>query len=347
MKALQLVELGAPLRERNVATPTPQATEVVVEVRAAGVCRSDLHYREGSSPVRTLPLTLGHEVSGVIVEAGSAAERSRIGEAVCIHYLCTCGDCTYCTRDSEQFCESAEMIGKHRSGGYAEYIAVPETTALRIPESLSFEHAAVMMCSSATAVHAIRKARLSAGESVAVVGAGGLGMSAVQLARAAGALQVYAVDIDRERLGIAEGFGAFPVDVSGAGDDRDATALVIEATGGHGVDVAVELVGMPRTIRTAVGCLRPRGRTAVAGIGDEETRLHVYREIMGKEAELIGVSDHLKSDLEYLLALAETGGLNLDRIVTDRIGLNAGEVNARLDEMARFGGGVRTVIVPG
>jgi len=238
------------------------------------------------------------------------------------------------------------MIGKHRSGGYAEYISIPSRNALSVPSSVSFEHAAIMMCSSATAVHALRKARIVAGDTVAVVGAGGLGMSAVQLARAAGALHVYAVDIDAQRLHAAERFGAIPVNVSTAVDDREATAQVVAATGGRGVDVAVELVGIPRTIRTAIGCLRPKGRVAIAGIGDEETRFHVYREIMGKEAELIGVSDHLKSDIEYLLALAQSGGLNLTGIVTDRVGLNAEAVNARLDEMVHFGGGVRTVIMP-
>ncbi|MFW5995200.1 MAG: alcohol dehydrogenase catalytic domain-containing protein, partial [Spirochaetia bacterium] len=327
MKALQLVEIGAPLVERDLPVPRPGAGDVLVEVRAAGICRSDLHYREGSSPVGSLPLTPGHEVAGTVVDVGAGVEPGRRGEAVCLHYLCTCGRCNYCTRDNEQFCRHAEMIGKHRPGGYARYIVVPSVNALRIPDSVSYEHAAVMMCSSSTAVHALRKARIGAGETVAVIGAGGLGMSAVQLAYAAGAMKVYAVDIDPARLELAEAFGAVPVNVADAADDREATSRVVEANGGAGVDVAVELVGMPDTIRNAVGCLRPKGRAAVAGIGDEKTSFHVYRELMGKEAELIGVSDHLKSDLEYLLALAEAGRLTLEPIVTERVGLDAAAVN--------------------
>lgn len=348
MKAVQLTGIGSPLVDRDVPDPTPGPDEVVVEVRAAGICRSDLHYRDGTSPVGPLPLTLGHEVAGEIVEIGtptvSSGDGLRPGTRVCLHYLCTCGACGYCLSGREQFCPHAQMIGKHRDGGYAELIAVPSRNAVPIPDSIGFAQAAVMMCSTATAAHALRKARMTAGESVAVVGTGGLGMSAIQLALAMGALTVYAVDIDRGRLETAAGYGAIPVHVAEDTPPDRAARLLLEATGGEGIDVAVELVGLPPTIRTAIGALRPCGRAAIAGIGDERTSLHIYREIIGSEREIIGVSDHTMGDIEYILALAARGRLRFEEVVTGTVPLDAGQINARLDEMAAFAGGVRSVI---
>ena len=350
MKAVQLTEIGSSLAEREVPTPTPNSNEVLVKVRAAGICRSDLHYRDGASPVGTLPLTLGHEVAGEVVDgivpANDSGEMLGAGTRVCLHYLCTCGACAYCLSGREQFCPRAQMIGKHRDGGYAEFIAIPSRSAVPIPDSISFEHAAVMMCSTSTAVHALRKARLTAGETVAVVGTGGLGMSAVQLAGAMGALAVYALDIDSGRLETAAGYGAIPVRVPKDASPAIAAQLLLETTGGDGVDVAVELVGLPETIGTAIAALRPCGRAAIAGIGDEPTSLHIYREIIGAEREVIGVSDHTLGDIEYILALAEQGRLRFDEVVTGTIPLEAGRINARLDEMAHFAGGVRLVISP-
>lgn len=349
MKAVQLTHIGSPLEQRKVDVPTLGPGELLVAVKAAGICRSDLHYRGGASEVGVLPITLGHEVAGVVVDSAPDVPEGIVGRRVCLHYLCTCGRCRSCMSSNEQFCADAQMIGKQRDGGFAEFIAVAEASVLAIPDTLAFDHAAVMMCSSATAAHALRKARLSAGERVAVIGTGGLGMSAVQIAFAMGALEVYAVDIDGERLGIAAEYGAIPVDVaaaSRAGDEGAAAAQVREATGGDGVDVAVELVGLPETIRTAVGSLAPCGRAAVAGIGDTPTHFHVYREFVGSERELIGVSDHRKRDLEYLIALAGSGRLSLDRIVTERIPLDAAAINARLDQMETFGSGIRTVVTP-
>ena len=124
---------------------------------------------------------------------------------MCLHYMVTCGDCIYCGLGSEQFCTSGQMLGKNRDGGYAETISVPARNTFPLPDEIPFEHGAIMMCSSATSFHALRKGRLEAGETVAVFGVGGLGMSAVQLARAFGALDVYAVDINADRLKMAKG----------------------------------------------------------------------------------------------------------------------------------------------
>ena len=184
MKAIRLIEPGHPLQAQEIDVPEVGPRDVLVRVKAAGICHSDAHYRAGVSPVYPLPMTPGHEVAGVVEQVGADVTKLEAGSRVCLHYMVTCGDCEYCNRGREQFCTSGKMIGKYRDGGYAEYIAIPARSAFVLPEEIPFAQGAVMMCSSSTSLHAINKARLQPGETVAVFGVGGLGMSAIQLAKA-------------------------------------------------------------------------------------------------------------------------------------------------------------------
>jgi len=170
MKAIRMVQVGQPLEMHELPIPEPGAQEALVLVKAAGICHSDAHYRAGRSRVEPLPLTLGHEVAGVVAQVGEAVSGFQVGERVCIHYMLTCGHCEYCDRGQEQFCRRGKMIGKYANGGYAEYIVVPARSLFHLPDEIPFEQGAVLMCSSATALHALRKARLAAGESVRLTG---------------------------------------------------------------------------------------------------------------------------------------------------------------------------------
>ncbi len=342
MKAVQIVEIGAALKEREVPVPKIGEGDVLVRVKAAGVCHSDAHYRAGNSSVGPLPITPGHEVAGVVEEVGAQVANVEAGDRVCLHYLITCGNCHYCSLGSEQFCVEASMIGKYRDGGYAEYIAVPARSAVPLPEEIPFEQGAVMMCSSATSFHALRKARLRAGEAVGVFGVGGLGMSAIQLANAMGALDVYAVDINQERLGMAEGFGAIPVNAS----EVDPVEEIRRLSDGRGMDVALELIGLPSTMRQAVQSLAVFGRAVLVGIASEPLEIDTYRELLGREAEVIGAADHLLQELPLLIEYVRRGVLDLSDIVTQTVPLEADPINQALDDLEAFGGGVRTVITP-
>lgn len=295
--------------------------EVLIRVKAAGVCHSDAHYRAGISRLKRLPVTLGHEIAGVIEETG---------QRVCVHYLASCGVCDFCRNGTEQFCTTVQMIGKDRDGGYAEFVVVPKRSVFSLPEEIPFEIAAILMCSSATSLHALRKARMCAGETVAVFGIGGLGISAVQLARALGAAKIFAIDINPKKLELAERFGAIP-----------ATAAEL-----LDVDVALELVGLPVTMRQAVQSLGKMGRAALVGITDKNFEVAPYREIINKEAEIIGVSDHLASEIPQLLEFARRGQLDLSHGVIRTIPLEAAVVNDTLDSLENFGDDVRVVITP-
>lgn len=342
MRALRLTRPGDPVELHDVPVPAIGAREVLVRVRAAGICHSDAHYRAGRSPVSPLPLTLGHEVAGEVARVGADVTQVREGDRVCLHYLIACADCLHCSRGSEQFCRTGSMIGHFRDGGWAEYIAVPERNAVRLPDEIPFEHAAILMCSSATSLHALRKGRIAGGDRVAVFGAGGLGMSAVQLARALGARDVFAVDLSAEKLALAAAFGAIPVDAR----DGDPVAEIRRRTGGVGVDVALELIGLPLTMRQAVQSLAVQGRAVIAGLADRPLELDTYRDLLGREAELIGANDHLLQELPLLLDFARRRVLDLSPVVARVVPLEADSVNRVLDELDGFSAPTRTVIVP-
>jgi len=342
MKAVQLIEIGKPLVERDLPVPDLGSQDVLVRIEAAGICHSDVHYRAGKSAVGALPQTLGHEVAGLIEAVGDGIDPNRVGEEVCLHYLLTCGTCRYCRQGREQFCQSGRMIGKHCDGGFAEYIAVPARNAVALPDGVDIQQAAVLMCSTATSFHALRKARLQAGETVAVFGAGGLGMSAIQLAVTMGASTVFAVDISEHKLTEAEKFGAIPINAA----DNNPVAGLLAATQGRGVDVALEVIGLAMTMQQAVQCLGVFGRAALAGISEAPFQVDSYPELLGKEAEIIGCSDHLLHEIPILLEYLKQGRLDLSHVITETIGLDAVAINQAMDALEQFQGQVRTVIRP-
>lgn len=340
MRALQIVGLGQPLALREVPLPEPGPGEIRVRVEAAGICHSDAHYRAGTASVARLPITPGHEVAGCVEALGEGVVEPRVGQRVALHYLVTCGRCAQCVAGREQFCSRGEMIGKHRDGGYAECIVVPAINAIPVAEGVSSTAAAVMMCSSATAFHSIRKARLAAGERVAIFGMGGLGMSALQLARICGAAEIFAVDIDPAKLELARRGGARPIDPAQGAPEKQLRA----ATGGAGVDVALEFAGLPLTQEQALASLGVQGRVALAGITGKPFSVASFGTVINREAEIIGVSDHRRDELVTLMGFAASGALDLDSVIAERVPLDADVVNARLDALAAFRGHTRTVI---
>lgn len=342
MKAVQMIGVGQPLELRDIPVPEIGERDILVRVRAAGICHSDVHYRAGRSPVRPLPMTLGHEVAGVVEQIGAHVTSVGVGDRVCLHYNITCGDCYYCSTGNEQFCPQVLMLGHYTSGGYAEYIAVPARNAIMLPDEIPFEQGATLMCASATAFHALRKSRLKAGETAAIIGVGGLGMSAIQLAKAFGALDVFAVDINAEKLKLAAHYGAIPVNAR----EVDPVAEIRKLTNGRGVDVAIELIGLPQTMQQTVRCLGVLGRAVIAGISDRPLEIDTYRELLGNEAEIIGSNDHLLQELPLLVEMARRKVLDTSRIVTRVVPLDADAINATLDALEHFSGDVRTVIVP-
>ncbi len=342
MKAVQLVQIGQPLEDEEIALPKIGASEVLVRVAACGICHSDAHYRAGISAIDRLPLALGHEVAGRVEAVGEEVVHLSPNDRVYVHYLVSCGRCDFCLRGHEQFCVEVQMIGKHRDGGYAEFIKVPGRNVFQLPDEIPFEHGAIMMCSSATALHALNKARGQSGDSVAIFGFGGLGFSALQLARVRGCREVYVVDINPAKLASIAAFGGIAIDATAS----DPVDQIRAATGGKGVDVSIELVGSATTMGQAVRCLGIFGRAALVGLTAESMSVLPYTEIINKEAKIIGVSDHLAAELSSLMQLAGSGKLCFPQDTLRLVTLDAAQINAALDAVENSVDYTRTVIVP-
>src|SRR5262245_26724813 len=340
MRAVRLTEVGKPLEKAEVALPEIGASDVLIRVVAAGICHSDEHYRAGISKIDRLPVTLGHEIAGRVKKVGSDVAHVSGRDRVCVHYLIHCGRCDFCTRGLEQFCRSGQMIGKHRDGGYAEFIKVPGRNVFVLPDEISFEIGAIMMCSSATALHALNKARLKPGESIAIFGFGGLGFSALQLARAFESDQIYVVEINPGKLAKIEELGAVPIDAT----KGNPVEQIMDATSGNGADVSVELIGSAKTMRQAVQCLAPLGRAALAGLTRESMSIFPYTELINKEVEIIGVSDHLAAELPALIELSRSGKLCFPEEAFRFVDLDARQINASLDAFHNSIDHIRTVV---
>jgi propanol-preferring alcohol dehydrogenase len=341
MKAIRMVEPGKPLELQRIPIPSSGDQDVLVRVRAAGICHSDAHYRAGRSNMGGLPITLGHEVAGEVEWIGSQVSTVKAGDRVCLHYNISCGDCYYCKMGNEQFCTSVKMIGHHIDGGYAEYISVPARNAIPLPDEISFEEGATLMCASATAYHALRRGRLKAGETVAVFGVGGLGISAVQLAKALGAVEIYAVDIKLDKLELASEYGAIPVNAARV----DAVEEIRSRTKGKGVDVALEMIGLSQTMKQTIESLGVLGRAVIVGLCQTPLEVHPYQTLIGYEAEIIGSNDHLLQELPPLIDMARRKILDTSQIVSQKIPLDAERINRRLDDLENYTDDVRAVIV--
>ena len=319
MKSVRLMRLGRPLEDAEVAIPDISPAEVLVRVEACGICHSDAHYRAGISPIAELPVTPGHEVAGTVEAVGKDVDAFSPGDRVCVHYLAHCGACEFCARGDEQFCPDVQMIGKHRDGGYAEFIKVPARSLFALPDEIPFAHGAIMMCSSATALHALNKARLQPGESTAIFGFGGLGYSALQLARALGCGAIYVVDINPAKLAFAAALGAIPISATAG----DAAQQIRDATAGRGVDVAIDFVGTAATMNQAVRCLGILGRAVMVALSRDALSFIPYTDLINKEAEVIGVSDHLASEFPALMRYAQNGQLTFPESALRFIDLDA------------------------
>jgi len=342
VRVVQLTEIGKALTNADVTVPEIGSSDVLIRIAAAGICHSDAHYRAGISKIDRLPLTLGHEIAGRVEKVGTDVTHLSAGDRVCVHYLVHCGTCEFCVRELEQFCRSGRMIGKHRDGGYAEFIKVPGANAFLLPDEIPFEVGAIMMCSSATALHALNKARFKPGESVAIFGFGGLGFSALQLARTFDCGDVYVIEINPAKLASAASMGAIAIDARSA----DPVDQIKEASAGKGVDVALELIGSAKTMRQAVLCLGPLGRATLVGLTVESMSIHPYTELINKEVEIIGVSDHLATEIPALIEFTRSGKLRFSPETLRVVDLNAGQINAALDALHDSIDHVRTVIVP-
>ena len=263
MKAAVLQAFKEPLAWQEVATPAPGPDEVLVQVMACGIDGTDLKLLDGFGYTPELPFIIGHEVAGVVAETGERVNGFEAGDRVIIYNFTTCGDCLPCRTHREQICVNMGGVlgAKDRHGGYAEYLAIPARQLVRVSERVAWPDSAVCCDAGMTGFHAVDRAGIRLGESVLIIGVGGVGSMAVQLAKAAGT-RVLAVELSEAKADWARQLGADEVLNP---DQVDISAAVRERTGGLGVDCVIDIVGTTETMGTGINALRHGGRLVIVG----------------------------------------------------------------------------------
>src|ERR1700722_11151196 len=322
MRAMVLDRIRGPLAVREVPDPVPPPGGVVVRVLATGLCRSDWHAWAGHDEIR-LPHVPGHELAGVVAEVGAGGSRWSAGDRVTVPFVEGCGRCAWCRSGSAQVCPDQQQPGFTHWGSFAEYVALhaADTNLVAVPDGVTAEAAASLGCRFATAYRALTgRARLAAGEWVTVIGAGGVGLSAVMIAKALGA-HVVAVDRGAGALAAAAALGADHVlTADGA---QDIPSVVMEVTGG-GSHVAVDAVGSEQACADAIGSLRRRGRHVEVGLlppGDGPPRVPMAR-VIGWELDLLGTHGMAAADYPGMLSLIERGDLRPQDLIERGTGLD-------------------------
>jgi L-iditol 2-dehydrogenase len=265
MKAL-LLTAPSQLAFTDFPDPVPGDDEVLVRVRACGICGSDIHGWDGSTGRRRPPLIMGHEASGEIATVGSRVERWRAGDRVTFDSTISCGQCAYCRAGQVNLCDNRRVVGVapveyRQHGAFAEYVALPARILYALPGQLSYEQAAMIEPVS-IAIHAVQRVKISPADVVVVVGSGMIGLFVIQALRWAGAQRVIAVDLEDKRLVLARELGATDTVNSGTGD---AIAEIFRLTGGRGADLAFEVVGFSATLNLALAVLRRGGSAVLVG----------------------------------------------------------------------------------
>lgn len=314
MKALLLTDYMH-LELTDMAVPAIGAQDVLVRVRSCGICGSDVHGIDGSTGRRIPPLVMGHEAAGIITEVGRDAGDWKPGDRVTFDSTISCGECAYCRAGEINLCDNRQVLGVscgdyRRHGAFAEYVAVPARILYRLPESLSFDQAAMIEAVS-VAVHAVNLTPVHPGDTAVVVGCGMIGQLTIQAAKAAGFAIVIGVDVDDARLAVAQKAGADVVFNSGT---CDAAAEIRNRTNGRGADAVLEAVGMTAPIQTAIAAVRKGGTVTL--IGNFNARIELpLQQVVTRQIRLQG-SCASAGEYPKCIDLMASGKIRVDGLIS-------------------------------
>ena len=343
-KAAVCTGLNQPLEVRDLDIAPPQVGEVLVSMRASGVCHSDLSIQNGTL-FGSFPIVLGHEGAGVIEEVGEGVEDLAVGDHVVISWVPQCGTCFFCARGQGFLCEAggnAMMTGglldgttrlscngepvrqMACSGTFAERAVIPAIGAVKIPDDIPFDIAALIGCGVLTGVGAaLNTADIRPGDTVAVIGCGGVGLNVIQGARIAGAAEIIAVDVVNPKLDLARELGATSVVCA---SEVDAVSEVLARTGGRGADVVFEVIGLKQTIEQTIMMTRRGGQAILVGVPSMDVMLELPAffgvVLMAKTVRGCWYgSSNVREDVPKLLEHYKRGELKLDELISRRISI--------------------------
>jgi L-iditol 2-dehydrogenase len=341
LKAVVKARLEPGVEVRDMDVPEVGPGEVLVRVRAAAICGSDLGIYDFTPAYSgmTLPVVMGHEFSGVVEAVGNDVAGYSAGDRVLSRSVVSCGECRFCVAGMDNLCESSSLFGIHQDGGFAEYISVPKRLLYPIPEGMSFEEAALVEPLS-NAVHFVNDLTpVEPGDLAVILGIGPIGLFSAQLLGLAGAeVLMTGISVDTERFEIAKRLGLEAVNV----DEVDPVELVMERTSGRGADVAFVAVGAPSAVHQAVRLVRKRGHVTVVGIFPGDVAVPMTT-VVRREITLAGAYDARAENFEESIELIESGRIKAGELVTHRFPL---EEAGRAFDVAKSKAGCKVLFVP-
>jgi propanol-preferring alcohol dehydrogenase len=316
MRAARIVKLNEPLQVQEIQTPTPKGTQILVKVQSSGVCHSDVHVWEGyyegigGQPLKTTdrgvkyPLTPGHEIAGIVDGLGEQVEGFTKDEKVLVYPWIGEGMCPACRIGEENLCDKARSLGIYVDGGYAEYVLVPNYRYLvKIGDDMNTDTSAPLSCAGLTAYGAVKNATLHPDDNVVIVGTGGLGLMAIQLAKAVTGAKIIAMDLDDQKLDVAKKNGA---DITINSKKEDPVKAIMELTDKLGADAVIDFVNSSKTVETDMQFLRRRARLVLVGLFGGELKLSLVS-MPTRAYRLIGSYTGTLSDMVELVSLAKRG----------------------------------------
>jgi L-iditol 2-dehydrogenase len=322
MQALVL-ENVRDLQIRDIAEPVVGAQDVLIKVKACGICGSDVHGYDGTTGRRIPPLVMGHEAAGVVAKIGSDVHSFRPGDRVTFDSTISCGKCLFCSKGDVNLCDNRQVLGVscgdyRRDGAFAEYVSVPQHIVYALPDSFPFEKAALIEAVS-IAVHAAKITGIQPGDSAVVVGAGMIGLLAVQAFRVYGCSKIIAVDLEESKLALARTLGA---DETILATDPDLSAKLQAGTEGRGPDIAVEVVGIQKSVLTAINSVRRGGTITLVGNLAPVVEIPLQT-VVTKQLRLLG-SCASAGEYRECIHHMDTGAINVDPLISALAPLSEG-----------------------
>jgi propanol-preferring alcohol dehydrogenase len=342
MKAARFYDPGKPVKVEQVSVPEIGPEDILVEVKACGICGSDVHIIKGETFTGKSPIILGHEGAGIVFSVGEAVVDWKAGDRVVIDCVTSCGNCFNCQRGQDSICLSRQLTGIHLDGALAQFIKVKPRNLIHLPPEIDFETGSLATDAVATPYHALRaRAMLKSAEAVAIFGIGGLGFHALKIARLMGATPIIAVDISQAALERAKDAGADIVIDATKEDPPDRIRRLMADQ--LGTDVALECVGHSRTVRWAAESVRPSGRAVIVGLSPESIQLMGITEFVRGEISLIGSSAFEIKEIKEILSLMRSGRLDLGSSITKTVSLD--EINEALTALSENSGDYIRIVV--
>ncbi|MHA1679823.1 MAG: zinc-dependent alcohol dehydrogenase family protein [Promethearchaeota archaeon] len=324
MKAI-IIKDRHELELADIDIPKVREDELLVRVKASGVCGTDVHVYEGEVAIAKLPVVPGHEFSGVIEEVGKKIVDIPTGTRVAIEPNLFCGYCHFCRQAKKHFCENWQAVGLTRNGGFSEYVAVPRQAVYPISDAVSFEQGAFFE-PVACVLHGIERSGVKPGESVTIMGAGSIGLLYVQILKAMGIKNIISSDIDPKKLEIARKLGA-TITVNPLHDDVE--KIVKDVTGGFGAEVVIDAAGARESLSQSFSLVQDTGTIVVFGVPAESMELPVKMfDIYRRELSIVGSFTNPYTN-EQALRMLSTGAINIEDIVTHFISLNEVEATVK------------------